>query len=108
MTGGVEPLTVTVSHSLGRDEAKRRIENGLAAIRGEVAQYVKTLDTQWQDYRLDFRASLLLQTITGRIEVYEEFIRIEIALPRLLHLVGKTIAGRIEQRGNALLQPPKP
>src|SRR5205807_2332915 len=102
-----EPITVTISHRLGREEAKRRIDSGLGAIRGEVAQFVKTLDYRWEDYRLDFQASVLLQRVSGRIEVFDEFVRVELGLPRLLHLVAKTIAGRIEKRGASLLEAPK-
>ncbi len=101
-----EPITVAISHRLGRDEAKRRIERGLDAIRAEVAPYVRSLDYAWDGYSLNFRVGLLLQTITGRIEVYEEFVRVEFRLPRLLHLVAKTVAGRIERRGASLLQGP--
>lgn len=108
MIGAGEPLVVTISHRLGRDEAKRRIAGGLDAIRGEVARYVKTLDYSWTDDHLDFRAGLLLQTITGRIEVGDDFIRIELGLPRLLHLVAAPIARRIEKRGIDLLEAPKP
>ncbi|MGH7061618.1 MAG: polyhydroxyalkanoic acid system family protein [Stellaceae bacterium] len=107
MIGAGEPLVVTISHRLGREEAKRRIAGGLDAIRAEVARYVKTLDYSWTGDRLDFRAALLLQTITGRLEVGDDFVRIELLLPRLLHLVGGTIAGRIEKRAAALLEPPK-
>ncbi len=107
MVLAIEPVTVTISHRLGRDEAKRRIEGGLEAIRREIGQYVKSLDYGWDGYRLDFRATAMLQTITGRIEVEDELIRVELSLPRLLHLVAKTIAGRIEQRGLDLLAGPK-
>ena len=48
-----------------------------------------------------------MQTITGRIEVYEEFVRVELGLPALLHLVAKRIIGQIESRGAALLEGPK-
>jgi len=99
-----EPITVTISHRLGRDEAKHRIERGLGAVRTEVAAFVKGLDYSWDGYRLDFRATVLLQAITGRIEVYDEFVRVELALPRLLHFVAKTVAGRIERRAAALLE----
>ena len=102
-----EPITVTISHRLGRDGAKRRIDEGLASIRAEVAPYVKTLEFTWHDYSLDFRVVAMMQTITGRIEVYEDFVRIELELPRLLHLLAKTIAGRIESRAAALLEAPK-
>ena len=107
MITATEPITVTVSHRLGRDEAKRRIDQGLGTIRSEIAQFVKSIEYNWQDYRLDFRAAVMLQTITGRIEVYDDFVRVELGLPRLLHLVAKTIAGRIERRGAALLEGPK-
>ena len=107
MLTATEPITVTISHRLGREEAKRRIDSGLASVRAEVAPYVKTLDYTWDDYRLDFRVVAMMQTITGRIEVYDDFVKIELALPRLLHLLAKTIAGRIENRAAALLEAPK-
>ena len=102
-----EPITVTISHRLGREGAKRRIDDGLVSIRAEVAPYIKTLNYAWEDYRLDFRVVAMMQTITGRIEVYEDFVKVELALPRLLHLLAKTIAGRIENRAATLLEPPK-
>jgi hypothetical protein len=106
MINATEPITVTISHRLGRDEAKRRIDTGLATIRAELAQFVKSIDYSWEDYRLDFRASVMFQTITGRIEVYEEFVKVELGLPRLLHMMARTIAGRIEKTGAALLEKP--
>ena len=102
-----EPVTVTISHRLGRDEAKRRIDGGLGTIRTELAQFVKSLDYSWDDYTLSFRVSALMQTITGRIEVYEEFVRVELGLPLLLHMAAKRIVSRIESRGAALLEGPK-
>jgi hypothetical protein len=102
-----EPLTVTISHRLGRDEAKRRIDGGLDTIRGELGAFVKSLDSRWDGHTLDFSASAMLQTITGRIEVYDDHVRVELGLPRLLHLAAKAIAGRIERRCATLLEGPK-
>lgn len=108
MTGTTEPITVTISHRLGRDEAKRRIDGGLGKIRAEIAPYVRSLDYHWEgDYTLELHASAMMQTITGRIEIYEEFVKIELALPALLHLIGKTVSGRIEKTAAALLEGPK-
>jgi Putative polyhydroxyalkanoic acid system protein (PHA_gran_rgn) len=107
MNATTEPVTVTISHRLGRDEAKRRIDSGLGTIRNDLAQFVKSLDYTWEDHRLDFRATAMFQTITGRIEVYEEFVKVELDLPRLLHMLAKTIAGRIEKTATVLLEKPK-
>ena len=102
-----EPLVVTISHRLGRDEAKRRIEKGLSSIRGEIARHVNEIDCAWDGYRLDFRVLTMLQTITGRLDVYDESVRVELGLPRLLYLLAKQITGRIEHRVTALLEPPR-
>ena len=108
MQTALEPITVTISHKLGRDGAKRRIDESLGQIRAEVAPYVKTLDYAWQDYTLDFRVVALMQTIAGRIEVYEDFVRIDLELPRLLHLFARSIQGQIQNRAAALLEGPTP
>jgi hypothetical protein len=104
MLSPAEPIVVTISHRLGRDEAKRRIEDGLGSIRGEIAPYAKSVNADWHGYRLDFRVSAMMQAIAGNIDVHEDHVRIELALPRLLHMVAKRLAGRIEQQGAALLE----
>jgi hypothetical protein len=48
-----------------------------------------------------------MQTITGRIEVYEDFVRIDLELPRLLHVIARTIQGQIQNRASTLLEGPK-
>jgi Putative polyhydroxyalkanoic acid system protein (PHA_gran_rgn) len=106
MSGASEPIVINIPHRLGRDEAKRRIARGLGAIRDEIARHVRSIDYSWDGYRLDFRVVVLLQTIAGHLDVSDEVVRVEFALPRLLHLVAKTIAGRIERRGTALLEGP--
>jgi hypothetical protein len=107
MIGASEPISVRISHSLGQAEAKRRIDSALAAIHREVAQYVKSLDYHWDEDRLEFRAAILLQVISGHIDVYDDHVQIEFTLPRLLHMAARKIAGRIESRGATLLEGPK-
>jgi hypothetical protein len=63
-----EPLVITISHRLGRDEAKRRLEDGLGHIRGQLAAFVSSLDYTWTGYRLDFSVTAMRQSINGRIE----------------------------------------
>jgi hypothetical protein len=107
-TTAAEPITVTISHRLGRDAAKQRIESGLDSIRADIQRYASRVEYRWEGYTLEFSVTAMMQSITGRIEVYEEFVRIELGLPRLLHMIAKTIAGQIERRGASLLEGPKP
>jgi hypothetical protein len=101
-----EPITITISHRLGRDAAKQRIDSGLGTLRAELLPFVTKAEYAWDGYRLDFRIAAAMQTIVGRIEVYDEFVKVELGLPRLLHLLARTLKTRIEQRGAHLLAPP--
>jgi putative polyhydroxyalkanoic acid system protein len=107
MAAAIEPITVTISHRLGRDEAKRRIDRALDAVRREIAPFAKSIEYAWHEYRLGFGLTVLAQRITGRIDVYDNSVRVEFVLPRLLHLLARPIATRIQQRGLGLLKGPK-
>jgi hypothetical protein len=101
-----EPLVITISHRLGRAEAKRRIAAGLDQIRAAILPYVGTLDLGWQGDRLVFHVCALRQRIEGVIEVEDEAVRIEIMAPLLLRLLVGRAAGRIRREGARLLQKP--
>src|SRR5215468_10285876 len=76
-----QPLIVSIPHSLGRQEAKRRLDSGISRLRPELAGLVSSLDYSWEEDRLNFRATALWQTITGAIDVLDDAVRIEIDLP---------------------------
>lgn len=101
-----EPLVISLPHRLGRLEAKRRLEGGISRLRPELARYVNALDLDWQGDRLNFRARALTQTITGRLDVLDDRVRLEIDLPWLLRLLGRTITRQVRGRGRELLEKP--
>ena len=55
---------------------------------------------------LKFNASAMWQTITGRIEVLDEAVRVEIELPWIMSLLSDTITKQVRGRGLALLEKP--
>jgi hypothetical protein len=101
-----EPLLISIPHRLGRAEAKRRLDGGIARLRPELARYVGALDLDWEGDRLNFRARALAQTITGRLDVLDDSIRLEIDLPWFLRLLAHTITRQIRGRGRELLEKP--
>ncbi|HJU19587.1 MAG TPA: polyhydroxyalkanoic acid system family protein [Stellaceae bacterium] len=101
-----EPLLISIPHRLGRDEARRRLDGGIRRLRPELAQYVSTLDLEWQGDRLNFRARALAQTIAGRLDVGDDTIRLEIDLPWILRLLTHSITRQIRGRGSELLEKP--
>ena len=101
-----QPLIVSIPHQLGQQEAKRRLDSGISRLRPELGTLVNGLDYSWEGDRLNFNASAMWQTITGRIEVLDDAIRIEIDLPWIMSLLGDTIAAQVRGRGTALLAKP--
>jgi hypothetical protein len=101
-----EPLLISIPHRLGRAEAKRRLDGGIARLRPELARYVSALDLDWEGERLNFRARALAQTITGRLDVLDDSVRLEIDLPWFLRLLAPTITRQIRGRGYELLEKP--
>jgi putative polyhydroxyalkanoate system protein len=100
------PLIVLVPHRLGRQEARRRLDSGLDRLRRELSVLLSGLDYHWQGDTLNFTASAMWQRLTGRIEVLDDAVRVEIELPWVMQLLRDTIAKRVRGRGVALLERP--
>jgi Putative polyhydroxyalkanoic acid system protein (PHA_gran_rgn) len=101
-----QPLIVSIPHKLGREEAKRRLDKGIGRLRPELGSSVNGLDYSWEGDTLSFNASAMWQTITGRINVLDDAVRIEIDLPWIMQLLGDTVAKQVRGRGIALLERP--
>ena len=97
------PLVVTISHQLGRDEAKRRLDGGLGYIRGQLAAFTSSAEYGWTGYKLDFSLTAIGHRINGRIDVEDRLVRVELGLPLLLSLISQSIINRIRSDGALLL-----
>ena len=98
-----EPLVVVIPHRLGKDEALRRIKEGLGRARGEFARFLTIENESWDDNRLTFGARAMGQSATGFIDVGEENVRLEVTLPCLLAKFAAAAQRVIGQKGQLLL-----
>ena len=101
-----EPLIVVIPHRLGKDEALRRIKEGLGRARAEFAWLIALEQEEWSGDRLTFRAAALGQRATGFIDVYEGAVRLEVTLPWLLAQFAHAAQRVIGQRGQLMLEKP--
>ena len=101
-----QPLIVLVPHSLGRQEAQRRLDRGIGRLEDELGAILSGFNHHWQEATLNFTASAMWQRITGRIEVLDDAVRVEIELPWVMQLLRDTITKRVRGRGVALLEKP--
>lgn len=96
------PLIVSIPHSLGRDEAMRRLKTGLSRATANLP--VLSVDEErWDDNRMSFRVRALGQVAVGHVDVEDAHVRVEVTLPWLLQRFAEVAQVAIQKRGKLLL-----
>jgi Putative polyhydroxyalkanoic acid system protein (PHA_gran_rgn) len=98
-----EPLVVIIPHSLGKAEARRRLQSGLASIRTAFAGKMSVIEEVWREDHLEFRVGLLGQLATGTIDVADENVRLAVELPRILAILAGKAKALIQKQGQLML-----
>ena len=101
------PVTVNIPHKLGKEEARKRLVEGFGRMRdqltGGLGGLVKFQD-RWEGDRLHFEGSAIGQRITGRVDVLEDSVQMQIDLPEMLAAIADRIIPRFQQEGQKLLE----
>lgn len=97
-----KPVIVTIPHSLGKDEAVRRLKSGLAKATATLPM-LSLSEEVWTGDRMTFRLSAMGQDAAGSVDVAEQDVRIEVVLPWLLQRFAEMIQGAIQSKGQVLL-----
>jgi Putative polyhydroxyalkanoic acid system protein (PHA_gran_rgn) len=96
------PLFVSIPHALGREEATRRLKNGLSRAAASVP-VIEVDEERWEDNRMTFRVRALGQAAAGHVDVAEDHVKLEVMLPWLLQRFAEVAQAAIRHRGNLLL-----
>jgi Putative polyhydroxyalkanoic acid system protein (PHA_gran_rgn) len=96
------PLIVSIPHSLGREEAARRLKAGLTCAATSVPM-LKVDEETWQGDRMVFRVRALGQAASGHLDVADDHVRLEVTLPFLLQRFAEVAQIAIRNGGNLLL-----
>ncbi|MDP2358796.1 MAG: polyhydroxyalkanoic acid system family protein [Beijerinckiaceae bacterium] len=96
-------VLVVLPHSLGREEARRRVTNAIERAQATLGQGLVNTDVQWprEDHgALSVRA--MGQTVVAEIDIEDAQVRVRVLLPWLLARFAGKITERIEQAGTTL------
>ncbi len=96
------PLVVSIPHRLGKEEAVRRLKTGLTRAATSVP-VLKVDEERWDGDQMVFRVRALGQAASGRIDVGEADVRVEVVLPWLLQRFAEMAQTAIRNRGQLLL-----
>ncbi len=98
------PLVVTIPHRLGRQEAARRLKDGLGNARQNYSQFLTVEDEVWSGDTLRFRVRALGQSAGGVIDVLDDQLRLEVTLPWLLSKLTDRFVPAIQKSGTLMLE----
>jgi|SRR6185312_1379740 len=99
-----DPITVTVSHRLGKDEAIRRLKEGFARNKDQLGPLMSVEQETWEEDTLHFRMRALGQTALGTIQVLEDALRIDVSLPWLLAKAAKQLLPLLRKEATLMLE----
>jgi len=99
-----KPLVVSIPHHLGKDEAARRLKNGLGSARTSFGHLFTVLEETWTGDRLAFRVSAIGQVASGTLDVFDDHVNLEVVLPWLLATVAGAITPLIRKEGALMLE----
>jgi hypothetical protein len=97
-------IDVSIPHRLGRDEAKARIQGGAEKFRAQFGGQLAHVEENWSGYHADFKFGAMGQSITGRMDVESDAIKISVDLPWMLAMIAEKVRGRITEEGRRLLE----
>ncbi|MER0237710.1 polyhydroxyalkanoic acid system family protein [Fulvimarina sp. MAC8] len=99
-----ETIKVDIPHKLGRAGARQRIDEGFAKLRQDMMGGMVKFEDTWTGDHLDFRARVMGQSVTGRLEILDEHVHVEVDLPMILASIAEKLKGRLRKEGQVLLE----
>ncbi len=97
------PVVITIPHQLSKADARQRIESHLTELLGQYGSNLDHLDHHWNGDTLDFQGGIMGMSISGKLQVEEQSVRVELILPWVLATMARTLTQTIEQEGRKLL-----
>ncbi len=98
-----KPVIVILPHQHTKAEAIKRIREGFEKMKPQLAPYTSLLEEEWRGDDLHFHVVVMKQTVSGRINVKDDNVRVEVDLPWILTAIGEMVRGQIEKRGSQIL-----
>jgi putative polyhydroxyalkanoate system protein len=98
-----KPVVVSIPHQLGRAEARRRIDEGVGRLTQQFAA-MGEVKHAWSGDTLNFNLTSMGQEVTGKIDIADQDVRLEVVLPGFLAMIANKVRGRLQKEGQILLE----
>ena len=101
-------MQVAIPHSLGREEAARRMKANSHKLADSFPGGMADVKTSWpSEDRMDMAIGAMGQFVTGHIDIQDSQVLLTVELPPALGFIEPLVSGAIQQAGQKMLAPPK-
>jgi hypothetical protein len=98
-------MRVPIPHSLGKDEARRRLKARSGDLAGMMPGGMADVQVSWpNEDRMDLDVSAMGSRVNAGVELGESSVIVIVDLPGALKFFEPLIRGAIEQKGQKLLK----
>jgi len=97
------PIEVDLPHSLGKDEARRRIANNIHRLQDHIPGGAN-VESGWTGDQLNLRVQALGDSVQSTIDVEETKVRVRVLLPGMLGMFSGVIQAALQKKGSVLLE----
>jgi putative polyhydroxyalkanoate system protein len=98
-----QPIDVDLPHSLGKDEARRRIANNIHKLEQHIPGGAQ-VKSGWAGDQLNLDIAAMGQSVTATIDVMETRVHLKVLLPGVLGMFSGLIQGALQSKGHVLLE----
>ena len=98
-----QPINVDLPHSLGREEARRRIANNIHKLKDHIPGGAAQVQSSWAGDTLTLHVAAMGQAVDATIEVDEKVVHCRMTLPGFLAMFAGPIEAALRKKGNDLL-----
>jgi putative polyhydroxyalkanoate system protein len=98
-----QPIEVDLPHSLGKEEARRRIANNVHKLQEHIPGGAQ-VQSGWTGDQMNLDVQAMGQAVTATIDVQDSKVRLRVLLPGMLGMFSGVIQAALQKKGSVLLE----
>lgn len=98
-----QPIDVDLPHSLGKDEARRRIANNVHKLEEHIPGGAK-VSSGWNGDQLHLNIAAMGESVNATIDVMDAKVHLKVLLPGMLGMFSGIVRAALQKKGSVLLE----
>ena len=98
-----QPIDVDLPHSLGKDEARRRIANNVHKLEEHIPGGAQ-VQSGWNGEQLNLNIAAMGESVNATIDVMDSKVHLRVLLPGMLGMFSGVVHAALQKKGSVLLE----